>query len=651
MGTRFLLGVILPFLIILVLGLLVIHLAIGRRGRATTRERALLILITGCLGIGGLVAWHTLYASRSTVSPSLGSSIPNLPPLVSDPPDAVAIDTMARLDSAVIPTHDPVALRSLLASDTLMPTPPIPPRGYQVGDRHQFILHTGRTVQAELVHAVEHVNVWLVVDAVVERQTLIAAADRLENTIFPAVRRHFGFERSPGAYGVPISILHYEDSDDGMGGFFAPNTGVFYINLAHKDPGQEDYFATLAHEFQHMVHWHNDRNEERWLNEGFSELAERLAGFDPGWNDEAFREEFDTQLNHWPEEKEGVVSPAHYGASYRFALYLWEQFGDEFIWDLAHHPANGMASVDAVLAAHESDLTADEVFANWVVANAVDEGEYAYTHEDWYNRLVLWLSATFYRYPVSVETVVHPYATDYFELVGQDQVFVRFSGLTQTRLLPVAPHSGQTCWWSNVGHQSNARLVRRFDLSDLSQATLRFWIWYDLEEEKDYVYLSVSGDGGQTWETFPAGGDYGYTGQSSGWVEVEVNLNRYVGGEVRVRFDYVTDHRTQGKGFLLDDVSIPELDLIDPCEEAGDWQAEGFVLVGPVLPVRWLVQIIEVPNWGQGTLGVRRMPLDGTQIGEMELHLSDEVRTLLAISALVRSTTQPVTYRCEITRR
>jgi hypothetical protein len=418
------------------------------------------------------------------------------------------------------------------------------------------------------------------------------------------------------------------------------------------EPGEDYYLAVLAHEFQHMIHWHNDRNEADWLDEGLAELACRVSGFDPGDNDDAFYWQPDTQLNRWPDDGD---TAAHYGAGYLFALYLWERFGDDFIWDLAHHPANGMASLDAVLAAHEAGITADELFADWVLVNALDEGEYAYAHED--RKANLRMDARHDRYPVSQETTVHPYATDYVELTSPGEVLIRFQGTPQARLLPVDPPTGKTFWWSNQGNRSDARLIRRFDLSGLSSATLRFWTWYDLEGGYDYVYLSASGDGGQTWKVLQGRyatrqGDYGwgYTGRSDGWVEEEIDLSRYAGGAVWLRFDYVTDGSINGAGFLLDDLSIPELGLVDPCEEVGDWQAEGFALVEPVVPVRWAVQLIQFP--ATGAPQVHRMVLDERQAGQIELSLSSEAeRAVMAISALVRGTAEPISYRYEITHQ
>ena len=37
--------------------------------------------------------------------------------------------------------------------------------------------------------------------------------------------------------------------------------------------------GTLAHEFQHLIHWAHDQDEEAWVEEGLSGYAEELAGY------------------------------------------------------------------------------------------------------------------------------------------------------------------------------------------------------------------------------------------------------------------------------------------------------------------------------------------------------------------------------------
>ena len=58
---------------------------------------------------------------------------------------------------------------------------------------------------------------------------------------------------------------------------------MFYVNLdtMADSIGTPYYEGVLAHEFQHMVQWYVDSNEDTWLNEGLSELATMLTGYGP----------------------------------------------------------------------------------------------------------------------------------------------------------------------------------------------------------------------------------------------------------------------------------------------------------------------------------------------------------------------------------
>ena len=42
-------------------------------------------------------------------------------------------------------------------------------------------------------------------------------------------------------------------------------------------------------------------------------------------------------------------------------------------------------------------------------------------------------------------------------------------------------------------------LEREFDLSEVDEATLEFWMWHNIEEDWDYAYASISTDDGKTW--------------------------------------------------------------------------------------------------------------------------------------------------------
>jgi len=101
---------------------------------------------------------------------------------------------------------------------------------------------------------------------------------------------------------------------------------------------------------------------------------------------------------------------------------------------------------------------------------------------------------------------------------------------------------------------------------------LTFWHRYDIEDDYDYGYVQVSGDGGP----FTTVGTY--TGLQSTWTQVEIDLAAYNGQAVRVRFELVTDYSVHEDGWYVDDVVIegvgssnalpPAPALIDPAPGA-----------------------------------------------------------------------------------
>ncbi|MFQ6092533.1 MAG: FlgD immunoglobulin-like domain containing protein [bacterium] len=54
---------------------------------------------------------------------------------------------------------------------------------------------------------------------------------------------------------------------------------LLYLDCLPTDPTSPTALASLAHSLQRMIHWYNDPNEERWLAEGCSMLAQFLCGY------------------------------------------------------------------------------------------------------------------------------------------------------------------------------------------------------------------------------------------------------------------------------------------------------------------------------------------------------------------------------------
>jgi hypothetical protein len=258
--------------------------------------------------------------------------------------------------------------------------------------------------------------------------------------------------------------------------------------------------------------------------------------------------------------------------------------------------------------------------ANIVGDPSVADGRFAYTS----NRLQMAIAgAVGPNTPFSGS--LPQFATDYLQLtVGAGTL--NFLGETTVPVIGAARDNAGV-WWSNRGDTIDSRLTRDLDLRAVSSATLRFKAWYDLEDRYDFVYLSASRDDGQTWEVVPGvhtradsdtGNNFGpgWTGSSGDmWADEEVDLSGYAGGQVLLRFDYVTDQSYTGQGFAFKDVAVAQLGLFEPGAGRG-WDSEGWVRVDAPLPERWNVRIV---RWTSDGVQVDAVPVGEDGQGHAEL--------------------------------
>jgi len=655
----------------------------------------LLAAVSCCCCCGGLDwdnwDWERFFEPTltfSTPAPPVGeAATPEPAPAITrEPVGEVGPETEELLEMADVPVRDlhdlAIRLRHL-PPDTARTVNPGGSPDYAVGTRRLFHASNVDTdeqfdIYATLEYKTEHVYMWVEEGVRVDEDDLAAAAELFEDHTYRTNRTFFGSEWTPGVDNDPhVSILHARGLGNSVAGYYSSadefvspvrddsnEMEMFYINIENVTVNDDFYNGVLAHEFQHMIHWYNDRNEETWMNEGFSELAMYLNDFDTGGADWIFAMEPDTQLNSWPEGP--GAAGANYGAAYLFTSYFLDRFGPEATQALVAHPENSFASVDAVLEELDTGLTYKDLFGDWVVANLVDDpsivdGRYGYAD---INPPSLDIETTYRKsdYPVSGSGTVHQHGTDYVELHGDSSLAFRFTGSTQIGLVDTTAHSGRYFWWSNRGDDSDMMLTRAFDLSDVSEATLEFWTWYDTEEDWDYAYVEISTDGGETWEvlttpsgtgTNPNGNSFGwaYTGRSGGgaaaeWIQERVDLSPYTGQEVVVRFEYITDDAVNRPGLVLDDIAIPEIDYFSDFEKDADgWEPAGFIRHANVLPQRWLVQLI---LFGRETT-VQRLELDEDQAGEWVIPLEGRTdRAVITISGLAPVTTEMGSYGYEI---
>ncbi len=516
------------------------------------------------------------------------------------------------------------------------------PFPYQIGDHEQFAVIDLETPKVTAVAATlrlitDHAYFFVEDGRSYSEAALQRIGADFESQVYPKVTAAFGREWTPGVDSDPrITIVHaglsgaggYYDGSDEYPRAVVANSNereALYLDASSLSSSATAYNALVAHELQHMVHWNADPDEEAWVNEGLSQAAAELVGGGSNWL-ESFLTSPDTQLNFWPELGETGV---HYAASELFFGYLLDRFGGrDHARELLRIQADGIAGVNAYLAPFNTSFT--DVFADWTVANYLDEESGPYSHRGVDARVQ---TVTTIGQPGEGDGSVHQFAADYLEIESPPGggVFT-FDGSDDTSIgvpqrdVPPSAGSGQAFWWSGRGDGIDSRLTREFDLTGLHRATLRFSTWFDTERSWDYAYVEASADGGRSWRTLPGRNttDYnpldlaygpGYTGHSDGWLDEEVDLSQFAGSKVLLRFEYITDDATSLTGFAVDDISIPELGFADSADSDGGWQGEGFQRIDGPMRQQFIVQKIVRGQPPQ----VTRIPLDASNRAQITI--------------------------------
>jgi hypothetical protein len=193
--------------------------------------------------------------------------------------------------------------------------------------------------------------------------------------------------------------------------------------------------------------------------------------------------------------------------------------------------------------------------------------------------------------------------------------------------------------------------------------SLNYWTWYDIEKDWDYVYLEASTDG-EYWQILntpsgtsenPQGNNYGwaYTGASGGdskpvWIHETVNISQFAGQKLSLRFEYVTDSNVTGEGFLLDDLSIPEIGYSTDFEtDNSGWQADGWVRIQNILPQTYGLALIST---GDDTR-IKYITIDPDITADIPITIGSGVDDVtLVVSGTTRFTRQLAPYRISMSQ-
>lgn len=624
----------------------------------------------------------------ATVAPPQGAPSPSqgatpLPAPAADPTPSPAalegspsVDLLDQYAEAVPAVRDEPALARAFGRTAQDSAPRTAPLDVQLGDVEEFWVADDASgtfvrVPAELRYIGPVLLMYIDTRSSVDQAAVERSAQVFEQRIYPRNRALFGSEPTPGVDGdVRLTVLNTPLS--GAGGYFSSADAVagganrfsnrremFVMGINSFPVGTEAYEATLAHEFQHMIAWNQQRRRPAWLDEGLSTLAEDLNGYVSQSSATGYLADPDLQLTTWDS------TSAHYGMSRLFLRYVHAQYtGDAGLSELGRTNAgNDLEAFARIAARRRADIGSfAALFGDWAVANllndpAVADGRFAYDLLPAPVRPAL---------PQPGPTDVAQFGADYIGPIRGPATVV-FDGAETVSLAGAPPAEGRFAWWSNRGDESVSTLTRELDLSGVSRATLAFRAWYAIETHYDYAYVTVSDDGGVTWKPLaglttltddPQGQSLGpaLTGISGSpgaelgrgaaprWVDEQFDLSPFAGKRVLLRFWLISDAAINGPGLLLDDIRVPEIGLSDGAEDGADgWQAEGFIRTSGALPQRWELRLVRYQLAGPL---VESIALD--QAGRATLAIPQGEQAVLVVSGATPHTTERATYTYEV---
>ena len=263
------------------------------------------------------------------------------------------------------------------------------------------------------------------------------------NTILPAETTFFGTSPT-GDFTVLILDIPDSGGSSFISGYFdstnefgttpsnhSNQRHMLFMDSSPGIPGSNAFYRTLAHEYQHFIHYFKDQDEDTWVNEGLSGLAGFVCGYGhQNSHVTSFANSPDTSLVIWGGDLAG------YGATYLFMLYLAEHYGGSVTTqNIVANTTNGITGINSGLVQSGYSTTVNDIFKNWVVANYLNDpsvggGIYAYTDsfsgifsapgnfQDTHSHTT---------YPASGSGAVNPYAVNYIKfsnLGGSYDIFI-----------------------------------------------------------------------------------------------------------------------------------------------------------------------------------------------------------------------------------
>ena len=452
------------------------------------------------------------------------------------------------------------------------------------------------------------------------------------------------------------------------------------------------YEGVFAHEYQHLLEYYEDADEVNWVNEGLSDWAQTITDYvDPSLP--ITNQEFDSHvqcflgflgretaanpiprkggpensLTAWGDQGDDETL-CDYGAAYTMMEYLADHYGPGFMRMLHRDNANGLKSLDKLLANRSAGVTAADTVHRWAAMVALDEvlgGGAALNGGDTADYQTDTLSAriNFSTRHAYSKAGAPPNGSDYVRLrddagdfLAADAISqIKFNGTSNLPSLPVEwkvdrkpPHHGDNpALYSGSGPNFDRAIVKRVKVPE-NNPRLSFRTKWKMENGWDFGFVQVSTDNGKTYKSLSNKDTTntadpgtislvkqnlpGFTGNSKGWRTERFNLAKYAGSRVLLSFRYITDSGVDLPGWWVDEVKVGR-NSISQGKSLAEWRSMSEVRRKPISG--FTVQLVAYNDAGDEAW-IAEIPLgprfDGSLSGaDLTGAIGDSAETVAAI--------------------
>ncbi|OGK11967.1 MAG: hypothetical protein A2W80_03230 [Candidatus Riflebacteria bacterium GWC2_50_8] len=336
---------------------------------------------------------------------------------------------------------------------------------YEIGDIETFwtkniVENAFEQTKAVVKSVGKHCYVFLEEGKNISPEAIEKVRKTFDEVIYPTNTSNFGSEWKPGIdedERITLLMFDIKDGYNGSGGFvggyfYAADSylqeklpehiksnerEMFYLDINPSDPGSDRYCSTIAHEFQHMIHFNQDPSEYTWVNEACSQIAPYLCGFGHANQIHSFMRTPDNSLTAWSKEQ----MLANYGQVYLWNYYIMTNFiGEkpearaEFFRKLVASQKQGVAGYVEALDKLSQNFTGS--FDSFCITNFINDKRLgnngAYAYDKSLARFKLPVSETLTVLPAEVAGEIFLWSADAVKIDlsrSRSELEISFSGL------------------------------------------------------------------------------------------------------------------------------------------------------------------------------------------------------------------------------